>query len=284
MTSNYGFLEYSYNPNSYSQEYIEGKLLLYGFTKRLTSNTANISMWVQGLCIFFVRETEKVESAGISGIGLVGSYDDLNIKNSWIDNVLNVPVTGDTCGTRIIFVDAGDDDSFYSNDLNLFTVLSEPIIQQNLLNSVSGVVYNACTNSMMDFYQSLGFKFTSSGEKYQVLTSPNNRFTILSNKDNKNNKIKTVVIDTHDIWNVTSNFSLKGIKFSTPSQSKLEGFGKMSHKIKGYGLIADGTDQSYSIENKITEALPGVDFIIRMRKQYLTIKENMLKTHYHEAE
>jgi hypothetical protein len=134
---------------------------------------------------------------------------------------------------------------------------------------------------MMDFYQdAMGFKFSSSSDTYNMLTSENNRFTILVNKSNISRNMPTLICETHDVWHTTSACAFANIELKKFDKPEKLNYGTMNHKIVGYNCIAVGTENSYSIENLIPNALPGMDLIFRMRKQYLSIKEDSLRQHY----
>ena len=279
MIGNYSFIEYSYNPLQNSRNEIQDRLTQLKFNPRTTNEDGAITMWVQGLCILLIRETEKVTMPGITGLGLT-SNEEPDTLNAWLDEDLGMMISNDTCGTRIIHVNLDDIDT--ETKVNIFSVVSPNNEDQTLgLTNMNGVVYNACTNTMMDFYQdAMGFKFSSSSDTYNMLTSENNRFTILVNKSNISRSMPTLICETHDVWHTTSACAFANIELKKFDKPEKLNYGTMNHKIVGYNCIAVGTENSYSIENLIPNALPGMDLIFRMRKQYLSIKEDSLRQHY----
>ena len=106
---------------------------------------------------------------------------------------------------------------------------------------------------------------------------------MLVEKFGKENEFKTLICDTHDIWHTISAYTLSGVEFAPNEIPENLDFGNLNHKIIGYNCLAVGSKSSYSIEKLVPDALPGMDMIIRMRKQYLTIKEDTLKRHYVET-
>jgi|TARA_B110000483_G_C18170270_1_gene533003 hypothetical protein len=287
MIGNYSFVEYSYNPSQNSREEIQDRLRQLKFNVRTSNANGTVTMWVQGLCIILVRETDTVQGPGLTGLGLTTTENPDTI-NEWsdediaMDEELGMMVANDTCGTRIILVNFDYMDS--EAKLNTFAVVQANNDDATLgLTNMSGVVYSSCTSRMMDFYQdAMGFKFARSSDTYNTLTSENNRFTMLVNKSNTGTAMPVLICETHDVWHTTSACAFAGIdlkKFDKPDDLN---YGSMNHKIVGYNCIAVGSPESYSIENLVPEALPGMDLIFRMRKQYMSIKEDSLRKHYAE--
>lgn len=281
MIANYSLLQYSFNPKQHSYDEIVDRLHQLKFFKRMESTDRRVSMWIQGLCILMVVQDKELAKPGITALGLTASADVFETLQTDHDDLLGMTYTRDTTGKKLLLVNESAD-NFVPKKL-AFDVFEEPGTPNAGITGVSGIVNGVFTAQMMDFYQSLGFKFSACGDQYNVLTSDNNRFTMLVEKFGKENEFKTLICDTHDIWHTISAYTLSGVEFAPNEIPENLDFGNLNHKIIGYNCLAVGSKSSYSIEKLVPDALPGMDMIIRMRKQYLTIKEDTLKRHYVET-
>ena len=67
-----------------------------------------------------------------------------------------------------------------------------------------------------------------------------------------------------------------------PVESDLDFGEELNYKIRAYNCTAIGNENSYSIEQFVPDALPGMDMIIRMRKRYMSLAEYPLEKFYAE--
>lgn len=281
MKADFSFIEYSYNPDTSSTSSVQSHLRKLGFVMRSQHSNGKASVWNQNNAIILLRRSAEQAQPAISGIGFLAPQSlFLQLENIVFDHDLEMWVTQDQCGTRMIFVDESKN-GMDTSTLQNYIVTDSKAYNNPGLNYFSGLIYNCVNPRMMDLYQSIGFKFTKSGDNYNTLMSANNRFSILCNKNEHDNRIKTIILDTDDVFHATSAYTLLGVglkKFDI-NQSELD-FGSLNHKIMGYNCLAFGNKESYSIENFIPSAAPGVDAIFRTRKQYLHITENTLEQYY----
>jgi len=281
IKADFSFIEYSYNSAETDLLEVERGLAKLGFVCRAHHNSENTTLWTQDLCIMLVRDTPNVEFAGISGLGFMSNQFTIDYFKCEYDHSVEMYVTTDLAGNRILFVP----DS--SNTLG--DMLDGNYIIDNLnynkkevgFNSVSGVVIDGLDRYQMDFYQELGFKFTKSGDEFNTLVSRNNRFIVKIDKRSAQRGIKGLVVDCDDVFITTSKLYVNKLDLKQLEHvSDYAAFGKHVHKIIGYNCVAAGSEASYTIENFCMDPVPGMDITFRSRKQYLDINDNLLGMYY----
>lgn len=281
IKADFSFIEYSYNSAETDLMEVERGLDKLGFACRAHHNSENTTLWTQGLCIILVRDTPNVDVAGISGIGFMSNQHTIEHFECEYDPTVEMYVTHDLGGNRILFFPDSSD--------NLGDMLDGNYIINNLelnhkevgFSSFSGLVINGLNRFQMDFYQELGFKFTKSADSFNTLVSKNNRFIVKVDKRSNSQGIKGLVIDCDDVFITTSKLHIGRLdlmKFE--HKSNYDAFGKHVHKIFGYNCVAVGNENSYSIENFCIDPLPGMDISFRSRKQFLDISDNLLEMYY----
>jgi len=282
MTKNpqFSFVEYSYDPHTVSREIMAERLIKAGFAIRTVHNRTPISLWIQNHCILFLREAEGIDYPQVSGLGFIASQKKIDSMNIPWDNSIGMYRTGDTNGTRILFVDSQDvDNEVLSGD---YVVVDNNVRDNTGLANFSGLIMGGFSRSQMDFYQEIGFKFTKSNDNHNVLLSSDNRFSIHINKSVLSSERKTLIAETPDIFASTAKLYLNGMK---PDQlidncQNCENFDKLAHRIMGYNCFAQGNDSSYSIENIISDFIPNTDLLFRSRKKKLELSEESLEYFY----
>lgn len=280
MKADFGFLEYSFNPDVTPYELVFGKLGQLGFVNRSRHTSGYITVWTQNNAILLIRETYNIDQPSLTGLGFLASLHDIQQFGCNPDPETDLWVKMNDAGLRTLFIDTNRFTLDASSLMNYETVDNGNYTNPGI-KLITGVKYNSCNPRMMDFYQSMGFKFTRSTDTYNTLVSANNRFTILCSKTQTDGKIKTVITDTDDVFKTTSSLTVAGVELKTFDVSSQElNFGNLNHKIVGYNCLAFGNKESYTIENFIPEAAPDLDVIFRTRKQYLHITGNTLDTHY----
>jgi hypothetical protein len=280
----YSLLEYSYNPNIVPEFMVEDRLADLGFTKRTSNGLGSVSLFTQNLCIMLVRRCESVAEVGITGIGLSTDIETINRCGAEFDEITGTYVRNLGPGMRILMLAESQIKNFGAG-FSEQRLLSNGDVRGNHLTYVSGVITGDVDRYVKDFMQDeLGFKFTKSGERYNVFMSPNNRFTMLMDKEKPNTGIRTVVADTDDVFMSTACFAANSFSFKKfEMDNKRLQFGKMNHKIVGYNCWPEGNENSYTIENLVLDAAEGIDLIIRQRKQYLHIGEETLDKYYESS-
>lgn len=279
MTVEYAFLEYTFNPNRHDEEWVGESLCALGFRMRTSSETNNAQIWTQNNCILLVTRNNQAEKDGISGIGFVTTLDYIKHLPVKYDNDLGMYILENSTPFRSIFVDEYEYDKI-SEILKKHKVYDLPNHSKPQLKYISGIVYNQTHRTVMDHYQDLGFKFTKQGDSYNTLVSNNNRFSILADRIKVDNSVPAIVCETDDIFSSTASFVVNGLELKEYKNAKVDTFGTMDYKINSYNCIAFGNEESYTIENKVLEPLPGVDVIFRQRRQHIHILENTILRHY----
>lgn len=280
----YNFLEYSFNPVWLDPYTVEDRLADLGFTKRTSNADGSVCLYTQNLCIMLVRSCTSVTEPGITGIGLSSDIDTIRSTGAEYDEQTGTFLRKLGPSMRLLMV-ANNQFGNFGTSVSNQTLLSNGDVRTNMLEYVSGAIVGDVDRYVKDFMQDdLGFKFTKSGDRYNVFMSPNNRFTLLMDKEKPNTPIRSVVCDTEDVFMSTACFVGNGFQ---PKKFNLDGrklkFGKMNHKIVGYNCLPIGDENSYTIENLIPDAAEGIDLIFRQRKQYLHIAEDTLDNYYAKA-
>lgn len=273
--ANFGFLEYSFNPDVSDKQQIYSMLNRLGFVHRSQHHSDLTGFWIQNSTIISLRETDSVTEAGISGIGLIVDREVIDSLDAEYDHANDMFFKHDGCGLRVLLI----------TEMQLSTLLEKSynVIDRNDyvspgLEYFSGMIYNCVNSAAIDFYQQLGFKFGKLGKNYNTMTSNENRFSLLLSKTENDGKVTTVICDTNDVFRTTSCYAVTGVptrKFEI-DRSTLNFGTKMNYKIVGYNCAAFGNTDSYTIENYIDNAAENLDLIFRMRKQHLHITEQTL--------
>lgn len=273
--ANVGFLEYSFNPQLTDRELVHTQLNNLGFIHRNQHLKNQVGFWIQNSSIILLRESCDIDHAKLSGIGLIVSKETIDQLQPTMDPNCDMFVKSDGCGMRIL-LSTGD------HITKLLESGYEMVDRKDYdlpgLEYFSGMVYNCFDEKVLQFYQSLGFKITKSGGNYITLLSMENRFSLLMNRHSNNGAVPTVICDTMDVFRTTSCYAVTKLHMRQfdIDRSKLNFDSKMNYKIVGYNCAAFGNEHSYTIENYIDHALPKLDLIFRMRKQYPHITEQTL--------
>jgi hypothetical protein len=281
MKTEFNFLEYSYDP-ALGIRSAEHRLKILGYVKVGVNKSTSISVWRLNLNIIFLRKENHGLELHLTGLGFLCSQEVINLFDASYDSDIDMYVTVDPNGYRILMYPYSEYLQKKSVISNNFSVTkTKPVINESVAYT-SGLVYNDCSDELLSFYSLLNFKISTSGDYAKGVCS-GNRFTMVFRNNCIDHKISSIICDTLDVFHSTAYFISKGFltkKYITPTT---ENFGTLQHKIIGYNCLADGNKNSYSIENIIFDALPELDFIIRMRKKYLHVKEHTIKEHLLEV-
>jgi len=279
----FSFIEYTYDPHTVSREIMAESLVRAGFALRTVHNRTPITLWVQNQCIIFLRELEGVDYPQISGLGFIAPVGMIESLGASYDVELGMYRTGDTNGTRILFFSNQDIDAdVFSADYSVVDTVPHDNVTG--MKYFSGLILSGFTARQMDFYQELGFKFVKSTDGYNSLLSNNNRFSIHLNKRKMTNCKKTLIAETHDIFNTTAKLYLNELKPDVLdlTYDDIDKFESLAHRIVGYNCYAHGNYKSYSIENIVSDFIPNTDLLFRCRKKQLEISEKSLDYFYGE--
>jgi len=276
--ADYTFLEYSYNPSSpeTSPKLIEQRLTALGFNCQAVHDTNPHSLWTQRQVILSVRQA-NILMPGITGVGF--HFTQSEMDNRPLDIFFN-PETDmfeseDSQGLRIL----GMPDELDLVEYHYTKPQAVPA-KQNGIEFVSGLVYNSQPDILAEWSE-LGFKFQNSERNSMV--SANNRLSVMLRNSIHEQRIPAIVVDTHDVFDTTVNLLCAGIDtLEVPIDEELDFGDDLNYKIRAYNCIAIGNENSYSIENFVPDALPGMDMIIRMRKRYMSLAEYPLDKFYAE--
>lgn len=281
MTVEFGFLEYSYNPDITAESEINKKFTSLGFTQYAKHKSLNTGLWSQGRSIIFVRSTDTVQDSGFSGIGFVMKSKFLSYHDIELDEELGFYVSYDPDGNRVLIITP---ENFNSSDYlaNRFQSDEQAVLFNNEsgIESIPGLLMSTNNQETIKYYESLGFKKTKNGDTYTTYITSDNRFSIVVSDTQERNGIYGAVFDTQDIFSLKAKLISQGIKFNGVDIGTDLNFGKLSSKIYGYKCLAFGNEDSYTIENIAENAVDNTDVIIRMRKQHLHISEETIGVHY----
>jgi hypothetical protein len=279
--SNFSFIEYSFDPDKNDPEEIFSSLNKLGFVQRNIHVSNKSSMWTQHQCIILLREHNSITVPCVTGLGVV--VDESDLSNSYhFDNDCGMLVAHDPNNFRIL---AMPELSLSNMIAHGYKVIDKRQYDTTGLEYFSGMVYNTTDPTVIQFYESLGFRYTRNSDRYDTLMSTNNRFTLLLNKKNNSNSVNIVYADTNDVFKTTSCYTAAGFNSREYIIDKTNlNFGtNLNYKITGYNCLAKGNQTSYTIENSVREPLPSFDLVYRTRKQYLHIEEEIVETHYAAA-
>ena len=277
--ADYTFLEYSYNPTcpETSPRDIEQRLSALGFYCQAIHDTHPHSLWTQRQVILSVRQT-NILMPGITGVGF--NLSPTELENRPLDIFWN-PETDmyegeDSEGMRILAMP----DELDLDEYNYSRAKAQPEPKQTGMEYVSGFVYNT-TPDICDQWQELGFVYQNS-ERSSMISS-NRRLSVLTRNTIHEQRVPTIVVDTHDVFDTTVNLLVAGIDtLKVPVDPDLDFGDELNYKIRAYNCTAIGNENSYSIEQFVPDALPGMDMIVRMRKRYMNLAEYPLEKFYAE--
>ena len=282
------FIEYSFDPETQDSEEVFSALGRLGFILRSEHESERASFWTQNQSIFLVHERPGSGCRpGISGLGFMGLnnhvIDMLDAQyeadtsayvydNQGAFRTLIIPaeVTANVGGIiKYSMVSSAFEKSYQVVDKSHYTYPG--------LTHVSGIVYANPNQAQIEFYEKLGFRATKDSENHLQMLSNNDRFSLFIDKLNRENSRSILVCDTDDIFWTTACYAANRLNMTEFDLGQNTDFGSLTHKIVGYNCLAEGTRTSYNISNLIPQALPGLDLVFRMRKQFLGIPERILE-------
>lgn len=282
------FLEYSFDPVTLDPEVVFSGLSKLGFILRSEHVDQRASFWNQNQSIMLVHERPGSGiSPGITGLGFMG------LNNKMIDQLdaQHDPETGtfnydSGSGYQTLIIPAEVTTNLggiikYSMVSRKFEESYKVIDTEKYsspgLSHVSGIVLDQCASEALKHYTQLGFRATKESENYCQWLSTSDRFSLFIDKQNRTRARTLVVFDTDDVFWTTACYTANGLTMCDFHINNRRDFGSLTHKIVGYNCLAEGTRSSYNISKLMPEALPGVDLVFRMRKQFLGIPEQILE-------
>jgi hypothetical protein len=277
--ADYTFLEYSYNPtvSETSETKIYDRLMALGFYCQAFHDTHPHSLWTQRQVILSIRQA-NVLMPGITGVGFNLSSEEQERRplDIFFNPETDMYEAEDSEGMRILAMP----DELDLAEYNYSRATAQPEPKQTGLEYVSGFVYNT-TPDICDQWQELGFTYQNSERNSMV--SGNRRLSILTRNSIHEQRVPTIVVDTHDVFDTTVKMLVAGIDtLQVPIEEDLDFGEELNYKIRAYNCTAIGNENSYSIEQFVPGALPGMDMIVRMRKRYMSLAEYPLEKFYAE--
>lgn len=275
--ADYTFLEYTYNPDceTTTVDVMHQRLKSLGFSCKATHDSNLHELWTQRQIILCVRKSD-VLLPGLSGVGFNFSQSELDSRCMGVnfDPESDMYIGSDSQGLRIL----GMPDEISLAEYNYTKPDDVKDTKQNGIENVTGLVYNTL-NAIQEEWKEMGFKFNNS-ERNSIISS-NNRLGVMFKNSIHEQKIPTIVVDTHDVFNTTVNLLCAGIDtLQVPVEEELNFGQELNFKIRAYNCVALGNGNSYSIEKYIPNALPGLNIIARMRKRYMNLPEYSLDRFY----
>lgn len=283
------FLEYSFDPDVLDPEIVFSKLSKLGFILRSEHERERASFWNQNQSIIMVHEMPGTGiQAGVTGLGFMG------LNNKMID-ALDAQHDPDTSafvhgepGTQFKTVIIPAEVTANVGGIIKYSLVSKQFERSYKvidvsnytypgITYVSGIVHGYDSDFPLEYYNSLGFRATKDTDNYTQLLSNSERFSIFLDRKPRNRRNTIVVCDTDDVFWTTACYTANQVNMTEFDNDTGKKFGALTHKIVGYSCVAEGTKSSYSISRFVPEALPGLDLIFRMRKQFLGIPERILE-------
>lgn len=275
--ADYTFLEYTYNPDcdTTTADIMHQRLKSLGFSCKAMHDSNLHELWTQRQIILCVRKSD-VLLPGLSGVGFNFTQSELDSRCLGInfDPHTDMYVGSDSQGLRIL----GMPDEISLDEYNYTKPDNVEDIKQNGMENVTGLVYNTHSD-IQEEWREMGFKFNNS-ERNSIISS-NNRLGVMFKNSIHEQRIPTIVVDTHDVFDTTVNLLCAGIDtLKVPVEEDLNFGQELNFKIRAYNCVAIGNGNSYSIEKYVPAALPGLNIIVRMRKRYMNLPEYSLDRFY----
>ena len=271
----YSFVEYSFNPNITESETVYSSLNKLGFVHRTQHKSKSVGFWVQNNSIILLRETKKITDPGITGLGFIAETNDFVPDGIVLDPETDMLYVHNQDHMRFLFVHSGQMISMLTNNFETVDVRE---YNNPGLKYISGINANL-NSSTIEYFKSLGFTNGKTSGSFKSLISDNKRLTVLLN-DNFKYGTQSIYVDTDDMFHSVACVTLNGVESPPYEFDVPPGFGTLTHKIAGYKCLATGNSESFCIEKFLPNALPGLDIIVRMRKQYMNINEKLLSIYY----
>lgn len=282
------FLEYSFDPVILDPESVFSKMGKLGFILRSEHVNQRASFWNQNQAIIMIHECPGTGiKPGITGLGFMG----LNNKMIDILDAQHDPDTGTfnhDPGSALKTLIIPAEITANLGGIIKYSMVSKSFEQSYRvidtdkysspgLSHISGIVLDQCVPEALKHYGQLGFRPTKESANYAQWLTTSDRFSLFIDKQNRTRSRSLVVFDTEDVFWTTACYTANELPLAEFDINNHKDFGPLTHKIVGYNCLAEGTHASYSISNFMPEALPGVDLVFRMRKQFLGIPERILE-------
>ena len=270
------FIEYSYDPIKCDTHEIEKQLTALGFDNRAMHNSHRVSIWIQQYAIILLRETVEVDSPCITGLGVSVTDDVMQDLEPQYDHDLDLHFVMDCNGIRVLLLQLESGQNPFGD---AYSKINDNSARSSAVEYFSGALLGNTNREQMDFYQSLGFKFVKSDDRYNILNSNDNRFSIVFDKQNESAEPYGIISETNDIFRTQAKFTINDLhvmQFNDP----VPDLGNMTYKVNAYNCYAYGNEKSHTIETMVTDPLPNLDLVVRYRKQYLGVKPEALDRYY----
>lgn len=282
------FLEYSFDPEALDPETVFSKLSKLGFILRSEHVNQRASFWTQNQAIILVHERPgSGVSPGVSGLGFMG------INNKIID-VLDAQHDPDTStfdhhaggqfNTLIIPAEITTNlggvikYSMVSKQFEAsYRVIDTEKYSYPGLGHISGIVLDHCDENCVRHYNQLGFRNGKTSDHYTQLITNSDRFSLFIDRESRTRDRAVVIFDADDVFWTTACYAANGLELTEFDINKTQDFGALTHKIVGYNCLAEGSKNSYNISKMVPDALPGMNLVFRMRKQFLGVPDQILE-------
>lgn len=276
--ANFSFLELSYDPSVMNTEAVSTGLEKIGFIHRSQHKMNAVGFWSHKECIFLVRKVDNGRTPYISGIGMLGTVEDITNLDAQFDRTSDFFKVSNNFGLDTYIIQENQIDPDIENS---FFVVDTQTPSKTAFNNFTGIKLSCFNEDVKNHYVSLGFSFNDISDNYGKLVSPNKKFTIMCFKDSCHvSSVPTLLIDTHDVFKATAFFTSTNCDIPTFELMGQPSMGKLEYKINAYNCKAWGNEESYTIENFLSNVFNGIDIIFRQRKQYLHIQETTLDSYY----
>ena len=275
----FSFIEVSYDATITSDVDMELQMERLGFIHRSQHAMDQVGFWTHRQCIVLLRRSPIGVNPKVTGLGFLGSHDDIDRTGATFDKDSDFFVS-ECYGMKTYIVQENQFQSAIDHIYNEMDMVTE---SNNALKNFSGIVLDA-DEAIKDHYIALGFRTTKHSDKYDTLVGDGNNFSILISKRPKKSIVPTIICDTHDVFSSTAFFTAQGCDIPKFEDTTELNFGKLNHKILGYNCKAFGTENSYTIENFIKNAANDLDLIVRQRSKYIHILEETVDSYYELTE
>lgn len=272
MRSAFTYIEYSFNTTQITQAEVDQKLLALGFVCSARHLTKNLCLWNQNKVIIMIKQ-DDTKPCGITGTAYTVNTAD--IENHDFDFKFDSSTT-----------------TYTAQDPNGFNIIALPfevnVFDYNFsvadtadayhagsyIENISGLIYKT-TSTVDSFYQGLDFRSSSKCTDSIIDFYDKINIRFLSGAPS----IPTLICDTKNIFSTTAKLASAGVIFQDFTTTG-DSIGALDWKVGAYNCFAVGNSKSYTIENRVPDALPGMDLVMRTRNKFMHISSESIELYY----
>lgn len=278
--SHISFIEYSHNPEHITLKEVSERLRSLGFSQMTVNTHSGVTSWVSLHALVMVRASDDVETGGITGVGVVADFDALNEHADFhMDDDLGMLVTQDQYDNRLVVI-PDDQRNLVETRANYERVENITGYIKPLVTNYRGIIQECNSDQHLTFLNDMGFNPGFRSDRYLVKLDQDYVAWVLRTHSDSG-RITGTIMETDNIFDLIPKLISMGVTMSPVDPERIpRTFGELTHLVVGYRCAALGNEDSYIIERRACEVLPGWDWIIQMRAGKVHLKTELLDQHY----